>query len=182
MALEWMDIVMLARTHGQPATPTRVGKELMVFVERLKVQLKLLETIPFSAKFGGATGGLNAHVVAYPKINWLQFADDFVQKKLGLVREQFTTQIGHYDDVAALCDNLKRINTILLDFSKDMWTYISLDYFRQTVVDNEVGSSAMPHKGEATTCFFFFLVLQKKRNQAFDSIYTPFFFVLFVSF
>lgn len=143
---EWKKIPMLARTHGQPASPTTIGKEFYVFAERLEKQIKLLETIPSSAKFGGATGNFNAHHVAYPSIDWIEFADRFVQNSLGLERSTTTTQIEHYDNLAAFFDNLKRINTILLDFSKDMWTYISMDYFRQKVKKNEVGSSAMPHK------------------------------------
>ncbi|MBU2651485.1 MAG: adenylosuccinate lyase [Bacteroidetes bacterium] len=145
-AKTWKDIPMLARTHGQPASPTRLGKEIMVFVERLKNQLQLLQSIPFSAKFGGATGNLNAHYVAYPTIDWVAFSDDFVNNTLGLRRSKTTTQIDHYDNLAALFDNLKRINTILIDLSKDMWTYISMDYFKQAIRKEEVGSSAMPHK------------------------------------
>jgi len=143
---EWKKIPMLARTHGQPASPTTIGKELYVFVERLEKQASLLQTIPSSAKFGGATGNFNAHHVAYPSIDWIQFADRFVQDALGLERSTTTTQIEHYDNLAAFFDNLKRINTILLDFSKDAWTYISMDYFHQKMKKNEVGSSAMPHK------------------------------------
>lgn len=145
MAIQWKDVPMLARTHGQPASPTRVGKEIDVFVERLKRQKDLLIAIPHSAKFGGATGNFNAHHVAYPDVNWKQFADAFVQQ-LGLIRSEPTTQIEHYDNLAAQCDALKRINTILLDLCRDMWHYISLDYFVQQVNPNEVGSSAMPHK------------------------------------
>lgn len=143
---EWKDVAMLARTHGQPATPTVVGKEIWVFVERLEAQIKLLHTIPFAAKFGGATGNLNAHYITYPDIDWISFSNKFVSQALGLSRLQFTTQIEHYDHLAALLDNIKRINTILLDFSKDMWTYISMEYFSQRVEKNEVGSSTMPHK------------------------------------
>jgi len=143
---EWTKIPMLARTHGQPASPTRLGKEIKVFSERLKVQIKQLEKIPFSAKFGGATGNFNAHVVAYPEINWASFANIFVNKKLGLQRSQTTTQIEHYDNLAAFFDNLKRINTILIDLNRDMWTYISMAYFTQKIKKSEVGSSAMPHK------------------------------------
>jgi adenylosuccinate lyase len=143
---EWKSVPMLARTHGQPASPTVLGKELLVFAERLKQQLKLLKTIPFSAKFGGATGNFNAHYVAYPEVNWIQFADDFVKNHLHLERQKTTTQIEHYDNQAALFDNMKRINTILLDFSRDMWSYISMDYFKQKIKAGEVGSSAMPHK------------------------------------
>lgn len=145
LAVKWKSIPMLAHTHGQPASPTRLGKEIAVFVERLDKQLLLLKTIPYSAKFGGATGNLNAHYVAYPKINWNRFADRFV-KKLGLERSHPTTQIEHYDNLAALFDNLKRINTILIDLSRDVWTYISMNYFSQRIKENEVGSSAMPHK------------------------------------
>ena len=137
---------MLARTHGQPASPTTTGKELYVFAERLEKQVNLLQTIPSSAKFGGATGNFNAHHVAYPSIDWIKFADQFVQDSLGLERSVTTTQIEHYDNLAAFFDNLKRINNILLDFSKDTWAYISMDYFHQKVKKNEVGSSAMPHK------------------------------------
>jgi adenylosuccinate lyase len=146
LAHEWKDIPMLARTHGQPATPTRLGKEIYVFVERLKNQVQLLEQIPFSAKFGGATGNFNAHYVAYPDIDWIAFGNNFVNNILGLQRLQVTTQIEHYDNFAALCDNLKRINTIVLDLDRDMWTYISMGYFSQKIKKGEVGSSAMPHK------------------------------------
>lgn len=145
-AEEWKDIPMLARTHGQPASPTRLGKEIAVFAERLQAQMDLLKTIPFSAKFGGATGNFNAHHVAYPDIDWVAFGNEFVNNKLGLSRLQTTTQIEHYDNLAALFDNLKRINTILIDMNKDMWTYISMDYFKQKIKEGEVGSSAMPHK------------------------------------
>ena len=137
---------MLARTHGQPASPTILGKEINVFAERLNKQISLLESIPFSAKFGGATGNFNAHHVAYPNIDWIKFADQFVNKTLGLYRSYPTTQIEHYDNLAAFCDNLKRINTILIDLDRDMWTYISMDYFKQKIKKGEVGSSAMPHK------------------------------------
>jgi len=143
---EWKKIPMLARTHGQPASPTTIGKEFYVFAERLEKQMNLLQTIPSSAKFGGATGNFNAHHVAYPSIDWVQFANRFVQESLGLERSTTTTQIEHYDNLAAFFDNLKRINTILLDFSRDAWSYISMDYFHQRVKKNEVGSSAMPHK------------------------------------
>lgn len=146
MANEWKDIPMLAHTHGQPASPTRLGKEILVFTERLENQIKLLEQIPYSAKFGGATGNFNAHHVAYPKINWIDFANSFVNEKLTLTRLQHTTQIEHYDNFAAHFDALKRINTILIDLCRDMWTYISMEYFKQQVKANEVGSSAMPHK------------------------------------
>ncbi|MBL7764892.1 MAG: adenylosuccinate lyase [Chitinophagaceae bacterium] len=143
---DWNNIPLLARTHGQPASPTRLGKEIMVYVERLENQLSLLQQIPFAAKFGGATGNFNAHQIAFPKTNWKKFADKFVNKTLGLKRMQFTTQIEHYDMLAAQFDAMKRINTILIDMSRDFWTYISLDYFKQKVKRNEVGSSAMPHK------------------------------------
>jgi adenylosuccinate lyase len=142
----WKDVAMLARTHGQPASPTRLGKEIEVFTARIKAQLKLLATIPYSAKFGGATGNFNAHVVAYPKIDWKKFADEFVNTTLGLSRSHPTTQIEHYDNLAALFDNLKRINTILIDFCRDVWHYISIGYFIQKIKAGEVGSSAMPHK------------------------------------
>jgi adenylosuccinate lyase len=142
----WHKIPMLARTHGQAASPTSLGKEMRVFVERLENQKQMLHHIPFAAKFGGATGNFNAHVVAYPKTDWKKFANAFVDKKLGLKRMQHTTQIEHYDSLAAHFDVLKRINTILIDFSRDVWTYISMDYFKQKVNKNEVGSSAMPHK------------------------------------
>jgi adenylosuccinate lyase len=143
---EWADIPMLARTHGQPASPTTMGKELYVFAERLRVQTDLLKTIPFSAKFGGATGNFNALQVAYPDIDWIAFADNLVNKTLGLVRSRVTTQIDHYDNLAAFCDNFKRINTILIDLNRDIWAYISLDYFKQKIKKGEVGSSTMPHK------------------------------------
>jgi adenylosuccinate lyase len=143
---EWKDVSMLARTHGQPASPTKLGKEIKVFAERLDIQLNQLVTIPYSAKFGGATGNLNAHFVAYPAINWVQFANSFVNNTLGLNRSQTTTQIEHYDNLAALFDATKRINTILIDFSRDMWQYISMEYFKQKIKAGEIGSSAMPHK------------------------------------
>ena len=143
---EWKKVPMLARTHGQPASPTLLGKEFYVFAERLEKQMALLETIPSSAKFGGATGNFNAHVVAYPKVNWIRFSDEFVNKVLGLERSRTTTQIEHYDNLAAFFDNLKRINTILIDLSRDTWTYISMEYFRQKIKKGETGSSAMPHK------------------------------------
>lgn len=146
LSVTWKDIPMLARTHGQPASPTRLGKELYVFVERINKQLELLNTIPHSAKFGGATGNFNAHHVAYPDINWGHFGNTFVSKHLGLVRSEPTTQIEHYDNLAALFDNLKRINTIWIDFSRDVWQYISMNYFKQKIKAGEVGSSAMPHK------------------------------------
>ncbi|HKK81725.1 MAG TPA: adenylosuccinate lyase [Prolixibacteraceae bacterium] len=142
----WDEVPMLARTHGQPASPTRLGKEIRVFVERLNVQLELLKGIPCYAKFGGATGNFNAHHVAYPDINWVDFANNFCEKSLQLERSQVTTQIAHYDNYGAIFDNLKRINTILLDLDRDMWTYISMDYFKQKIKKGEVGSSAMPHK------------------------------------
>ncbi|HXB39023.1 MAG TPA: adenylosuccinate lyase [Bacteroidia bacterium] len=145
-ATEWKDIPMLAHTHGQPASPTRLGKELMVFAERLQLQLDSLKKIPYAAKFGGATGNLNAHHVAYPQINWIDFANNFVNKNLGLSRSQHTTQIEHYDFLAAWFDNAKRINTILIDFNRDIWTYISMEYFKQKIKEGEIGSSAMPHK------------------------------------
>ena len=143
---EWENVSMLAHTHGQPASPTRLGKEIYVFVARLKEQLRLLEQVPYSAKFGGATGNFNAHNFAYPNIDWNQFAASFVEGKLGLKRSYPTTQIEHYDNLAALFHNLERINTILIDLARDMWTYISMEYFRQKVKAGEVGSSAMPHK------------------------------------
>lgn len=143
---EWESIALLARTHGQPATPTTVGKEFKVFSERIKKQLELLKHVPFSAKFGGATGGFNAHFVSYKEIDWPGFADRFVKNKLGLERSKVTTQIEHYDNFAASCDALKRVNTILIDFARDVWTYISMDYFKQEITKGQVGSSAMPHK------------------------------------
>ncbi len=143
---EWKDISLLARTHGQPASPTKLGKELYVFVERLTTQLNQLKSIPFSAKFGGATGNFNAHAIAYPTHNWINFANNFVDRALGLSRSQFTTQIEHYDNLGAYCDALKRINTILIDFCRDVWTYVSMDYFKQKLKAGEIGSSAMPHK------------------------------------
>ena len=143
---EWENVSMLAHTHGQPASPTRLGKEIYVFVARLKEQLRLLEQVPYSAKFGGATGNFNAHNFAYPNIDWNKCAASFVEGKLGLKRSYPTTQIEHYDNLAALFHNLERINTILIDLARDMWTYISMEYFRQKVKAGEVGSSAMPHK------------------------------------
>ncbi len=143
---EWRDIPMLARTHGQPASPTRLGKEINVFVERLMKQISQAQFVPYSAKFGGATGNFNAHHVAYPGIDWVEFGNTFLDNSLGLDRSQTTTQIEHYDNLAALFDGLKRINTILLDLSRDIWTYISMDYFKQKIKKGEVGSSAMPHK------------------------------------
>lgn len=143
---EWENVPMLARTHGQPASPTRLGKEIYVFAERLKLQIDMLKEIPYAAKFGGATGNFNAHHVAYPEMNWRDFGNSFVNNTLGLHRSQTTTQIEHYDYFAAYCDSIKRINNILLDLNRDMWTYISMDYFKQKIKKNEVGSSAMPHK------------------------------------
>lgn len=146
LAGKWSHLPMLARTHGQPASPTLLGKELMVFVERIEHQIYISTQILHSAKFGGATGNFNAHHIAFPKFNWLQFANRFVEEKLGLSRMQFTTQIEHYDNLAAHFDALKRINTILIDFCRDVWTYISMEYFQQQTKKGEVGSSAMPHK------------------------------------
>ncbi len=146
LATEWKDIPMLARTHGQPASPTRLGKEFLVFVERLKTQYALMRQIPYEAKFGGATGNYNAHYVAYPNIDWPAFGDNFVENHLGMHRSQYTTQIAHYDNEAALYQSMKRINTILIDLCRDIWTYISMEYFKQKVIKGEVGSSAMPHK------------------------------------
>jgi len=140
------DITMLAKTHGQPASPTKLGKEFRVFTERIEQQLMLLSTIPFAAKFGGATGNFNAHLVAYPETDWISFGNDFVNNVLGLIRSQTTTQIEHYDHLAALFQNYTRINTILIDMSRDIWTYISMDYFKQKLKEGEIGSSAMPHK------------------------------------
>lgn len=145
-AITWKNIAMLAHTHGQPASPTRLGKEFLVFAERINNQILQLKSISFGAKFGGATGNFNAHHVAYPQIDWVAFADTFVNTKLGLTRQQYTTQIEHYDNLAASFDAMKRINTILIDFSRDMWSYISMDYFKQQLKAGEVGSSAMPHK------------------------------------
>jgi adenylosuccinate lyase len=143
---DWKGVPMLARTHGQPASPTRLGKEIQVFVERLNIQKAQLEAIPYSAKFGGATGNFNAHHVAFKDNDWVAFANDFVNNILGLTRSQTTTQIEHYDNLSALFDVLKRINTIILDLDRDMWTYISMEYFKQKLKEGEVGSSAMPHK------------------------------------
>jgi len=145
-AAEWATLPMLAHTHGQPASPTRLGKEIQVFIERLENQLYLLKQIPYSAKFGGATGNYNAHYIAYPSIDWKKFGDHFVNNILGLSRSQFTTQIEHYDNFAAQCDALKRINNILIDLDRDIWSYISMNYFKQKIKAGEVGSSAMPHK------------------------------------
>jgi adenylosuccinate lyase len=146
LAEQWKDISLLAHTHGQPASPTRLGKEILVFCERLEKQIELLKTIPYSAKFGGATGNFNAHHVAYPQTDWVAFGNAFVNKQLGLYRSQKTTQIEHYDMLAALSDNIKRINNILIDFSRDVWTYVSMSYFKQKIKAGEIGSSAMPHK------------------------------------
>ncbi len=143
---EWKDIPMLAKTHGQPASPTKLGKEIQVFAERLEKQVEQLKKVPYSAKFGGATGNFNAHLVAFPQEDWVSFANHFVNDGLGLDRSQTTTQIEHYDNLAALFDAMKRINTIILDLNRDMWTYISMDYFKQKLKEGEVGSSAMPHK------------------------------------
>ena len=146
LAADWKDITLLARTHGQPASPTVLGKELMVFIERIENQVELFIQVPFSAKFGGATGNFNAHYVAFPKKDWVKMANDFVEGTLGLQRQQYTTQIEHYDNLAAHFDSIKRINNILIDFCRDIWTYISMDYFKQKLRKGEVGSSAMPHK------------------------------------
>lgn len=145
-AKTWKGVAMLGHTHGQPASPTTVGKEIYVFVERLKQQLKLLKAVPVSVKFGGATGNLNAHYAAFPEIDWVAFADNFTRQYLGLERQKFTTQIEHYDNMAALFDALKRINTILIDLSRDIWMYVAMEYFKQKIVEGEIGSSAMPHK------------------------------------
>lgn len=146
LADQYKAVPMLAKTHGQPASPTRLGKEMMVFVERIENQIQLFSYIPYSAKFGGATGNFNAHHVAYPKYNWIKFCNEFIQTKLGLDRQQYTTQIEHYDILAAHFDAVKRINTILIDFCRDIWAYISMDYFKQKTKKGEIGSSAMPHK------------------------------------
>ncbi|TBX66627.1 adenylosuccinate lyase [Flavobacterium silvisoli] len=146
LSMEWKDIPMLARTHGQPASPTRLGKELLVFVERLEEQMRLLFNIPFAAKFGGATGNFNAHHVAYPNVDWKQFGTAFVEEVLGLHHSFPTTQIEHYDHLAAFFDALKRINTIIIDLDRDVWSYVSMDYFKQKIKAGEIGSSAMPHK------------------------------------
>ena len=143
---DWKDIPMLARTHGQAASPTKLGKEIYVFVERAEKQIELMNSIPFSAKFGGATGNFNAHHVAFPELNWKEFGNNFVENSLELKRQQTTTQIEHYDNLAALMDSIKRINNILIDLSRDIWTYVSMDYFKQSIKKGEVGSSAMPHK------------------------------------
>lgn len=146
LVLEWADVSMLARTHGQPASPTRLGKEIKVFSERLTKQFEMLKTVPCAAKFGGATGNFNAHVAAFPDVDWVEFSNNFVNEVLKLERLQTTTQIAHYDNLAAMFDNMKRINTILIDLDRDVWTYIMLDYFKQKIKAGEVGSSAMPHK------------------------------------
>ncbi len=142
----WADVAMLAKTHGQPASPTRLGKEIMVFVSRLQAQLQLLRSVPLSAKFGGATGNYNAHTVAYPQYDWKAFGNKFVSEKLGLEREEWTTQISNYDNLAAVFDALKRIDTIMIDLNRDFWQYISMEYFKQKIKEGEIGSSAMPHK------------------------------------
>ncbi|WP_421943981.1 adenylosuccinate lyase [Pedobacter sp.] len=146
LATEWKEIPMLAHTHGQPASPTKLGKEFLVFAERLIIQLEGLKNIPNSAKFGGATGNFNAHHIAYPLVNWVDFSNNFVNETLGLTRAQHTTQIEHYDQFAAQCDALKRINNIIIDLDRDIWTYISKNYFKQKIKAGEIGSSAMPHK------------------------------------
>jgi adenylosuccinate lyase len=146
LANQWKNIPMLARTHGQPASPTMLGKEIMVFVERIDNQIQQFSYIPFTGKFGGATGNFNAHFVAYPKVKWIDFANQFLEEKLGLQRQQYTTQIEHYDLLSAHFDAIKRINTILIDLCRDIWTYISMDYFKQKIKQGEIGSSAMPHK------------------------------------
>ncbi len=146
LATNWEEITILARTHGQPASPTSLGKEIYVFYERIQNQRKHFENIPVNGKFGGATGNFNAHYVAYPEIDWIKFSNDFLKEKLGLTRLQTTTQIEHYDNLAAYFDNLKRIGNILIDFNRDIWAYISFDYFKQKIKEGEIGSSAMPHK------------------------------------
>jgi adenylosuccinate lyase len=146
MASQWKDISMLAKTHGQPASPTKLGKEIKVFIERIHVQVEQLRQIPCQAKFGGATGNFNAHCVAYPEIDWQQFANNFCRTKLGLERSQYTTQIAHYDNYAAIFDAMRRINNIILDLDRDIWIYISMNYFKQKIKKGEVGSSTMPHK------------------------------------
>ncbi|WP_316839956.1 adenylosuccinate lyase [Pedobacter gandavensis] len=146
LATEWKDVPLLAFTHGQPASPTKLGKEFLVFAERLEIQLNNLKNIPNSAKFGGATGNFNAHHIAYPSVNWVDFSNNFVNEVLGLTRAQHTTQIEHYDQFAAQCDALKRINNIIIDLDRDIWAYISKNYFKQRIKEGEVGSSAMPHK------------------------------------
>src|SRR5690606_1669601 len=146
LAAEWKNIPMLAKTHGQPASPTKLGKEIQVFIERIEIQLSQLRALPCHAKFGGATGNFNAHLVAYPQINWEQFADKFCKENLGLKRSRYTTQIAHYDNYSAIFDALKRINNIILDLDRDFWMYISMGYFKQKIKAGEVGSSTMPHK------------------------------------
>jgi adenylosuccinate lyase len=146
LAEQWKDIALLAHTHGQPASPTRLGKELLVFCERIEKQLEMLNAVPYAAKFGGATGNFNAHHVAYPQTEWVTFGNSFVNDYLGLSRSQKTTQVEHYDMLAAMFDALKRLNTILIDFSRDVWTYVSMGYFKQKIKVGEIGSSAMPHK------------------------------------
>ncbi|MDO4728575.1 MAG: adenylosuccinate lyase [Bacteroidota bacterium] len=146
LSVEWKEVPMLARTHGQPASPTRLGKEIRVFVERIEEQLRLMINIPFAAKFGGATGNYNAHNIAYPEVDWLNFGSNFVEQTLGLHHSFPTTQIEHYDHLAAFFDAVKRINTIVIDLNRDIWTYISMDYFKQKIKEGEIGSSAMPHK------------------------------------
>ena len=146
LSIEWADVTMLARTHGQPASPTKLGKEILVFLERIENQMTLINRIPFSAKFSGATGNFNAHHIAYPNIDWKSFSDSFVEKKIGLKRLQNTTQIEHYDNLSAFMDGIKRINNILIDLCRDIWAYISIDYFKQKIKKGEIGSSAMPHK------------------------------------
>lgn len=146
MSTEWMDVPMLAKTHGQPASPTRLGKEIMVFAARLEKQFEVLKSIPCTAKFGGATGNYNAHAVAYPEFDWKAFGNKFVYEKLGLVREEWTTQIANYDSLAAIFDALKRLDTIMIDLNRDFWQYISMEYFKQKIKEGEIGSSAMPHK------------------------------------
>lgn len=146
LAAEWKDIPMLAKTHGQPASPTKLGKEIQVFIERIRTQQEQLQALPCYAKFGGATGNFNAHFIAYPQINWEDFANTFCEQKLSLKRSQYTTQIAHYDNYSAIFDAMKRINTILLDLDRDMWSYISMNYFKQKIKKGEVGSSTMPHK------------------------------------
>lgn len=145
-AEEWKDVAMLAKTHGQPASPTRLGKEIMVFAYRLRKQIELLRAVPVSGKFGGATGNFNAHTVAYPAYDWKKFAANFLSSRLGIEREEYTTQISNYDNLAALFDALRRINTIIIDLDRDIWQYISMEYFKQRIKAGEVGSSAMPHK------------------------------------
>jgi adenylosuccinate lyase len=146
LAIEWQKVPMLARTHGQPASPTKLGKEMMVFVERVENQVELFIQVPFTAKFGGASGNFNAHSIAFPAKNWPALGDEFIEGVLGMQRQQFTTQIEHYDNLAAHFDCMKRINTILIDFCRDIWSYISMDYFKQKITKGEIGSSAMPHK------------------------------------